>query len=38
MNNANNYNETNIKVYQYIIEKLIYLLCSIRSNIVFIMG
>lgn len=34
----NNYEKTDIKTYQCLIKKLIYLLYNIRSNIVFIIG
>lgn len=34
----NNYEKTDIKTYQRLIKKLMYLLCNIRSNIVFIIG
>lgn len=34
----NNYEKTDNKTYQRLIKKLIYLLCNIRSNLVFIIG
>lgn len=38
MNNANNYKKTNIKAYQRLIEKLMYLLYGTRPNISFLVG
>lgn len=38
INNVNNYKMTDIKAYQQLIGKLIYLLCGTRPNIVFTVG
>lgn len=38
INNADNYKEINNKVYQHIIEKLIYLLYSTKLDIAFVVG
>lgn len=38
MNKADNYNKTDLKVYQHQIRKLIYFLCSIIPDIPFVVG
>lgn len=38
MNNANNYKKTDIKAYQGLIGKLMYLLCSTTPDISFVVG
>lgn len=38
MNNNDEYKETNIKTYWRLIRKLIYLLCSTRPKILFVVG
>lgn len=38
MNKTNDYNKTNLKAYQYLIEKLMYFSCNTRLDIVFTVG
>lgn len=38
INDMTNYEETDIKAYQQLVGKLMYLSCSIRFNILFVMG